>query len=493
MGAKRLRLVAIFLFCGILIAGFNGCGEFSDVNPAGGLDSPTGGGYGGGYGVTPGGSQDMDYIRALVAEGRIPHPDLFLPESIFSEYDLPLVGDMGGGTLNVRASAGYSGDPSLPGHGLYVQMGFSSNIDPETFARPDLNLSIVLDRSGSMGTTKMEVAKRAVDNIIDELDGDDILSIVLFDNLLETLLEPTPVEDTEYLHELVSGIGSRGSTNMDIGLRQGYDWVLEFLEPGEHSGRVILITDALPNTGDYSPDNFNGIVADGAEAGVGLTAVGVGLDFQQELIEFIATQHGANYYYLNTDGDADLLFDEEFEFMVTPVVYDFRVEVQSSDLCTFTNAYGFPGEDGGSAILEVSTLFVSNKRGATLLQFDPPTMDSMILPNSTRIATINLSYVELDGTEYSQLLETIYNGPNIMHPDEYFYSQEGVQRTVVLTRHVVGMRDACAEYAGGNAESAIELLNQLRTYIYEQNDLLPEFELEREIELIDGLIANMGQ
>jgi len=357
-----MRFGILLAIVSLMLLGFSGCSEVGDVTGSSGMMSPAGGGYG----ATPGGGQNMDYIRSLIEGGYVPDPELFHVEAIFSEYDLPIEGETGDGILNVRTSNGYAGDPTLPGNGLYVQMGFSSNIEPDTFERPDLNLSIVLDRSGSMGTEKMEIAKQAVHNVIDQLDGDDVLSIALFDNELIRLVEPTPVINHDHLHDIVSEVYSRGSTNMDIGLRQGYDWVMEYPEPGERSGRVILITDALPNTGDYSPDNFNGIVEDGAEALVGLTAIGVGLDFQQELIEFIATQRGANYYYLNTEEDADLLFDEEFDFMVTPIVYDMRVEIQCSDMCSFENGYGFPGGDGEDAVLEISTLFVSSERGVHL-------------------------------------------------------------------------------------------------------------------------------
>ena len=44
----------------------------------------------GGFGATPGGAQDMEFVRSQIRTGRIPHPNTIRAEGLLSEYDLPL-------------------------------------------------------------------------------------------------------------------------------------------------------------------------------------------------------------------------------------------------------------------------------------------------------------------------------------------------------------------------------------------------------------------
>ena len=120
-------------------------------------------------------------------------------------------------------------------------------------------------------------------------------------------------------------------------------------------------------------------------------------------------------------------------------------------------------------------------------------MDDLILPSNTPIASIDLSYLELNGNEYDQVLETIYTGPDIEFEDDEYYSQEGVQRTVVLARYIMGLPEACIAYHELEPEAGIELLISLQSYMEAQNELLPEFDLAGELTLVDQLLTNMDE
>ncbi len=87
------------------------------------------GGFGGELGATPGGAQDINYIRALIDNGYVPQADNFYIEGIYSEYDLPVNGEPGEHLLNLRTASAISAEEEFPGDGLYVQIGFSVNIE----------------------------------------------------------------------------------------------------------------------------------------------------------------------------------------------------------------------------------------------------------------------------------------------------------------------------------------------------------------------------
>ncbi len=488
---RRFLFLVVFLVAGLM---FIGCGDFgASTNDAGG---PGGGGY---YGGTPGGSQDFSYIRSLINEGYIPEPDLFLVEGLLSEYDLPIDGAPPEHLLNLRSACGYAGHPEIPDAGLYVQMGMISNLTEETFHRSPLNLSVVVDRSGSMGQSsassgysKMRLVRETLNFLVDQLNEGDILSVVLFNSEATVLFEPTPVDEPEALRAQISEIFESGTTNMDDGMTQGYNFVRENIELSNYAHRVMLFTDAMPNVGNTSPSNFQQIVEQGTEENIGLTSFGVGLDFDQELMDFFATQTGANYYYLDNIDSSEVMFTDGFEFMVSALAYNLRVEVTSNYGFSLADVYGFPGYDGTSAVMEVSTVFISRGRGAVLFRFEQDEGEEGNVATGTHVGNLALSYIMTDGELYSETVEVVYDGPAINDIDDQHFGQEGLHLAVVLARQVITMQEACELWGNEDTvQDGIDLLNDLEDFLYAEGEAFEADRLDEEIQMIEKLIDNM--
>ena len=69
-----------------------------------------------------------------------------------------------------------------------------------------LNISVVLDHSGSMEGDKLAYSKEALKYIINNMDSKDILSIVLYDSNVDVLLQPQHLEDRNELLKKVDKI-----------------------------------------------------------------------------------------------------------------------------------------------------------------------------------------------------------------------------------------------------------------------------------------------
>ncbi|MBZ0265943.1 VWA domain-containing protein [bacterium] len=467
--------------------------------------TPTGSAdFGGDYGATPGGSQDFSYFRSLVEDGMVPYPEDILIEGLFSEYDLPLEGPEPRHILGLKCATGYAGQNGLPGAGMFVQLGFSTNITEEEFDRAPQNISIVIDKSGSMGGhsadnryNKMELVKQAVTFLVDRLAEEDIVSIVLFNQNMQVLCEPAPV-NYAYLHERINGISASGSTNMDVGLRQGYDFIREYQEQG-YSNRVFLFTDALPNTGNHSPGNFRDIVEQGSEENIGLTAFGVGIDFDQELLNFFGTQQGCNYFYLNSIDDTFTRFLDDFDFMVTPIAHNLIVDVESLTDMHLTRTYGFPSPEDERVRLEVSTLFLSRNKGAVLLHFVPEWGEFHTIEHGLDIADMSISYETVDGETIHEELRATYQGRTISNPEQSRFDQIGVRKTTTLARFGLTLERACTLFheqrnEDGEEEqeqSAAQLLEVLIEFLDDSEGYFEDENYPEERELVQHLIRNM--
>jgi Ca-activated chloride channel family protein len=159
-----------------------------------------------------------------------------------------------------------------------------------------LNLSLVLDRSGSMAGAKLQNLKQAVHRVIDHLSPQDTVAITLFDDEVHPLVRSTQVSDRKALHDQIDAVSEAGGTAMSKGLAVG----LEEVRKGQRAGivsRIVLLTDGQ-TWGDA--DQCRELAAQAGTAGIPITALGVGAeeDWSIELLDAIAAESGGHSDYI---------------------------------------------------------------------------------------------------------------------------------------------------------------------------------------------------
>ncbi|MCB0365357.1 MAG: VWA domain-containing protein, partial [Bdellovibrionales bacterium] len=329
---------------------------------------------GGGLNVTTGGAMDMGSFRRNVEEGYVPGPESLAVEGLMKEFDLSLTAKSCAKLLCIQPAYQISGKENK----LYVQVGMASNVTKENFKRSPLNLAVVLDISGSMqgtdGTSKsrLEWAKEALVHTINQLEPTDSFSLTVFDTSSEILIPTTLAANKANLLATVAGLKTKGSTNLESGLRDGYELASKAFRQG-YENRVLLISDAGLNTGVTDENSILKLVSDFASEDIGLTAIGLGLNFKQELIHNITMSKGGNYVFVNS-GEKMFKFFESFDFLVTPVAYNFKASLHLGiyEGAKLVKAYGVPVKEDEPLrdLIDVRTLFFSEEGGAMLLEYD---------------------------------------------------------------------------------------------------------------------------
>ena len=181
----------------------------------------------------------------------------------------------------------------------YVRVSF---IAPETRrggARLPVNVALVLDRSGSMAGEKIALARGAAQQALALLASDDRFSVVVYDQLVDLLVESTPATPgaRRRAGDALDRTDARGSTDLCGGWLRGCEQVGLALGEGT-VGRCLLLTDGLANHGVTDRGELLRHAAELRARGVATSTFGVGADFDERLLRDIARCSGGNFYFL---------------------------------------------------------------------------------------------------------------------------------------------------------------------------------------------------
>ena len=230
-----------------------------------------------------------------------------------------------------------------------------------------MNIAVVLDRSGSMGDErKIDYARKAVNAVIDRLSSDDYLSIVIYDDRIETVLRTQRVTDKQRIKRLVEGIEPRGATNLSGGMIAGFQELEEHFR-NEFVNRVILLSDGLANRGITDPHELNRVAGEYRDRSISLSTIGVGLEYNENLMLGLAEHGGGNYYFVESPSQLASIFEGEFNGLSSVVAQNAFIELTLGQDVTLNDCIGWRWHrDGDRWIIPVGDLYAKDHREFTV-------------------------------------------------------------------------------------------------------------------------------
>ncbi|MDX2547163.1 YfbK domain-containing protein [Streptomyces sp. WI04-05B] len=264
------------------------------------------------------------YARRTLADGHRPDPSTVRPEefvnSFRQDYERP---DGNGFSVTVDGARTDREDWSL------VRVGLATRTAEQDGERPPAALTFVIDISGSMAEPgRLDLAKDSLGVMTDRLRDDDSVAIVTFSDEAETVLPMTRLDDhRDRVHDAIDELEPTDSTNLGAGVRTGYATAVKGLREGA-TNRVVLVSDALANTGDTEADSILDRISDARrEHGITLFGVGVGSDYGDALMEQLADKGDGNTTYVSNESDARKVFCEQLPRNVDLTARDAKAQV----------------------------------------------------------------------------------------------------------------------------------------------------------------------
>lgn len=405
-------------------------------------------------GFSTGGAKDIGNFRENIEQNYLPLPSDVTYEGLFYDYYFDTGEAMQCKKLFCPSySYAVSLDPISGRPQYYLSVGLNSGITD--FQRKKLNLVVVLDFSGSMGSpfdqyyydrfgnkveqeadesgkTKMQIADESVVALLNHLKPDDRFGLVIFsdDAFLVDPLTGVADKDLDRLKSRIMKIQETDGTNMEAGMQEGTALFDRFLQANksEYENRIIFLTDAMPNLGETGDLGLFRMLEDNSDHGIYTTFIGIGVDFNTELVENITKIKGANYYSVHSAREFRERMDDEFDYMVTPLVFDLRLRLDAPGY-EIEKVYGSPEADQSTGeLMKVNTLFPSKaeegqvKGGVILVKLKKLSADGDL--------KLLVSYQDRNGVQDSDEARVLFAKTE---PD--FYQNNGIRKAVLLTRY----------------------------------------------------------
>ncbi len=355
--------------------------------------------------------------------------------------------------------------------------------------RPNLNLGLVIDRSGSMEDRgKMNFAKQSANMVVDKLSRHDRLAVVEYDDRISVLWPSSPVESKRMIKSKISELYPRGSTNLTGGMLEGVDQVLDsYLRRGIN--RVVLLSDGLANQGIMQPQQIKRLVKEARRKGITISTMGLGLDYNEDLMQMIAEHAGGRYYFIENPRQMHAIFEEELGTMFANVCRNMKAKLRMSSRVRDYEILGYM-HDGDSRIrnIDIGDLYAGEEISLVVKMTVDPQMAGQV-----RLGDIEFEYTDAKGNSNRIDNYTIEVEASVDLAKVEDSRDKDVSVEVTLVEADAFHEEQIRLYEAGDVKKAQENLAVLNQSLQSSNALFKDISLAAKIEALDMEVDEMKE
>lgn len=351
----------------------------------------------------------------------------------------------------------------MPGDGkvhLEIKLDATKNAGGE---RLPMNIALVIDRSGSMRGDKMENTKAAAKHLLTQLTDRDTLAIVSYSDHVRVDL-PAQLLTKEALKDATAALARirpGGSTNLSGGLFRGHEEVSRNQRSGQVN-RVILMSDGIANRGITDQKALSMQAQKNAQSGVSVSTMGVGMDYNEDLMTAVADKASGNYYFIGDSKQIASVFTQELKKMFATVAQGAVVKLLVEDGVDLDSVFGYTfTREGDEVKIPLAEMFGGQQR-SILVAFRAPTVRT----GMTRLAKVTLQYEDIASegelrTAKVPLQVRVTNDKTLVEKNK----NNAVEERAVEIRIATAVTEAADLFREGRAGEAEKMLEDMEASV----------------------------
>lgn len=375
-------------------------------------------------------------------------------------------------------------------HHLYLLARVRAGASSPAGQRRPLNLCLVLDRSGSMQGAKLDYVRQAAQFLVQRLGAADRLSLVTYSESVHVNLGPGPVLHKDAVNQALQAIRAGGTTNLSGGWLQGCSLVAEGMAEGQVN-RVLLLTDGLANVGVTDPDRLAAMARQKRQEGIVTTTMGVGLDFNEDLLTRMAAEGGGAFYFIDNPDQAPHIFAEELADLLSVVGQNLLITLTLSpqiQMVRQLNAY--PAEvRGREVVFRLGDLFADELK-TLVLELNIPALERL---GQVEVGQLRFDYDELGEQQVTHRTLTLPIVINLAGQEAFAAQAPNAEvvRAALLLRAARAREEAIHYADDGDFQRAAQVLTDVADAIQSapledavlqaEHDMLREEALDMEL------------
>jgi Ca-activated chloride channel homolog len=320
----------------------------------------------------------------------------------------------------------------------------------EARVRLPLNVALVVDRSSSMEQDgRMEQVRRTLSGLIEALQPEDSVALVSYGTGVTVHRRAAEPFDREALREAVLGLRPAGGTNLYAGLEAGCAEVLSRLGGGIN--RVLLFSDGEANIGRRDPRSIVEGLSPCLQRGVSMSSIGVGVDFNEDLMAELAERGRGNYHYAERPDEIALALAHELAELGSVVARGLELRLELGEGVELERLYGYEHRREGRALIVPLKDLASGERLKLLAELR---VEPQAAATARSLCAPLLAYVDSEGLPASAHAGALVLEPASAEGELAASADPEVTAELQYTRNSVALHEASGLVAAGKAAEA---------------------------------------
>lgn len=305
-------------------------------------------------------------------------------------------------------------------------VGVWVDVPKASIPRVPLAIALAIDTSGSMQGDPIAHAREAARKVVESMQDGDLLALVTFDSHARTIIEPTVLGPQSRKRALatIAELDASGGTALHDGVKTAEMALLH--APDEYLvRRVVVVSDGQATAGPTDPNTLGNVAEVGMGHGIQVTALGVGLDYDEQTLDAFAVRSSGRLYHIESSRELPSIVEREVQLLSSTSAAQAELELVPARGVRVTGADAVRSMSSGNGAIRIplGVMFAGQQREVLVrLMVDRPELGEHALA-SVRLRFRDPSADGVERVQESLVRATVTEDPKLVAQHEHDRAQ----------------------------------------------------------------------